>query len=126
MKMLNFGFLFLFLLLNTGCQISKESISSHHSLYQGQKWNTRKKITTIAFGSCNRQDLPQDIWNQIALNKPDLWIWTGDNIYGDSEDMSILKGKYLKQKKGSAYQNFRKKTLITGIWDDHDYGVNDG
>jgi alkaline phosphatase D len=86
----------------------------------------QKKVSTIAFGSCNREDLPQDIWNQIALNNPDLWIWTGDNIYGDSEDMNVLKEKYLKQKNGTAYRKFRENTLITGIWDDHDFGVNDG
>ena len=125
MKTINFS-LFLCLFLLSGCHISNKSISKNDSLYQGQKWHTNHKITTIAFGSCDRQDLPQDIWNKIALNKPDLWIWTGDNIYGDSEDMNLMKEKYLLQKNGTAYQNFRKSTLITGIWDDHDFGVNDG
>lgn len=115
-----FGILF------SGCHLSKKVHSQGDSLYQGQQWNMQKKVSTIAFGSCNREDLPQDIWNQIALNNPDLWIWTGDNIYGDSEDMNVLKEKYLKQKNGTAYRKFRENTLITGIWDDHDFGVNDG
>jgi len=80
----------------------------------------------MAFGSCNREDLPQDIWDQIGMHKPEIWVWLGDNIYGDSEDMDVLKAKYLRQKQSPAYTSFRRRTLITGIWDDHDYGVNDG
>lgn len=69
----------------------------------------QKAITTIAFGSCDRQDLPQDIWKAVAQNEPDLWIWTGDNIYGDSDDMKVLLDKYMKQKSGKDYSAFRKK-----------------
>lgn len=118
--------LFAILVFIIGCKTSKNLSQSNTSLYEGQKWDLNSKRTTIAFGSCNRQDLPQNIWNQIALNNPDMWIWTGDNIYGDSEDMRVLEAKYKMQKYGPEYTNFRKNTWITGIWDDHDYGVNDG
>ena len=46
-----------------------------------------QELTTIAFGSCSRQSLPQLMWPFVLDQSPDLWIWTGDNIYGDSEDM---------------------------------------
>ncbi|MFT2009284.1 hypothetical protein ACMA1I_11470 [Pontibacter sp. 13R65] len=59
-------------------------------LVQAQK----KKEMVIAFGSCNRQNLPQPMWSAIMNDKPNLWIWLGDNIYGDSDDMAFLKGKY--------------------------------
>ncbi|MBU6168900.1 MAG: alkaline phosphatase family protein, partial [Bacteroidetes bacterium] len=80
MKTLYF-LLFTFVFL-TGCQMPKKATSEKEALYEGQKWNTKQAITTIAFGSCDRQDLPQDIWKAVAQNQPDLWIWTGDNIYG--------------------------------------------
>jgi len=83
-------------------------------------------LQTIAIGSCNRQDLPQHIWNNIAKHQPDLWIWMGDNIYGDTNDMKVMKEKYDKQKSGEEYSAFREDTQIIGIWDDHDFGVNDG
>lgn len=124
MKTLYF-LLFTFVFLS-GCQMSKKAASEKEALYEGQKWNTKRAITTIAFGSCDRQDLPQDIWKAVAQNQPDLWIWTGDNIYGDSDDMKVLHDKYMTQKSGKDYSAFRKKTQITGIWDDHDFGVNDG
>jgi alkaline phosphatase D len=85
-----------------------------------------KTLWTIAIGSCNRQELPQHIWNSIGSHQPDLWIWMGDNIYGDTDDMSVMKAKYDQQKSGKEYSAFRKDTDIIGIWDDHDFGVNDG
>lgn len=50
----------------------------------------------------------------------------GDNIYGDTEDMQIMKAKYDKQKQRPSYQKLIKSMDIYGIWDDHDFGVNDG
>ncbi|MCR9083112.1 MAG: alkaline phosphatase family protein, partial [Cyclobacteriaceae bacterium] len=41
-----------------------------------------EEITRIAFGSCNRQNRPQPLWQPIVSDNPDLWIWMGDNIYG--------------------------------------------
>ncbi len=83
-------------------------------------------VHTIAFGSCNRQDKPQPLWPFILEEKPDVWIWLGDNIYGDTRDMAVLKGKYEVQKKQPEYSKLRASTKITGIWDDHDFGINDG
>ena len=95
-------------------------------LFIGQNLPLSNVLTTITLGSCNKQDLDQKIWGEIDNEESDLWIWLGDNIYGDSEDMEVLKNKYLQQKYNPSYRAFREKTPIIGIWDDHDYGVNDG
>lgn len=83
-----------------------------------------KPLHRIAFGSCNRHDLPQPLWPVIANNKPDLWIWLGDNVYGDTEDMMLLKEKYDAQKALPGYATFARHTSILATWDDHDYGAN--
>lgn len=80
---------------------------------------------TVAFGSCNRQNLPQPLWDVIALDQPNLWIWLGDNIYGDTHDMNILKEKYQTQKNNENYKSFAAKVPVIGTWDDHDFGKND-
>lgn len=85
-----------------------------------------KKYTTIAFGSCVREYLDVPAFNTIAANKPDIFVWLGDMVYGDTEDMSVLKKKYDQLKAKTEYQNLIKTTRIIGVWDDHDYGVNDG
>ena len=84
-----------------------------------------KTLQTIAIGSCKRQEAPQDYWSTIVKTKPDLWVWLGDNIYGDTNDMAVLKAKYDKQKSNSAYRSLLKQAPIVGIWDDHDFGKND-
>jgi alkaline phosphatase D len=80
----------------------------------------------MAFGSCNRQDAPQPLWKPIIADRPDLWIWMGDNIYGDSPVMDTLRAKYARQNANPDYQLLKASTPIIGVWDDHDYGINDG
>lgn len=83
--------------------------------------------TIIAFGSCAMQDSINLTWDAIAAHSPETFIWLGDNIYGDSEDPTVLAAKYAKQKMQPAYQKFIQRGVkIIGTWDDHDYGLNDG
>ena len=65
------------------------------------------------------------MWNPINQEHPNLWVWLGDNIYGDSDDMAVLKAKYDLQLQQEGYQKLRAQTPIIGTWDDHDYGRND-
>ena len=80
----------------------------------------------IAFGSCDNQNIENKMWTGILKNKPDVFIWGGDVIYNDTEDMKRKKKIYQKQKNDPVYLDFIKKTEVIGTWDDHDYGENDG
>jgi alkaline phosphatase D len=113
--------LFSITMLLTGCR-SGRSISAQVA----KPTSSAKVVQTIAFGSCSRQSLPQPLWDDVVAQKPDLWIWLGDNIYGDSENMDTLRAKYALQKSNPVYQQLRQSTSIMEVWDDHDYGVNDG
>lgn len=93
-------------------------------------------LEVIAFGSCNRDELPQPLWPVIAHNNPDLWIWAGDNIYADwhvptdgkrekyTVNRQWVTQRYAAQFNREDYAAFRKDTPIVGTWDDHDYGRN--
>lgn len=81
---------------------------------------------TISFGSCNNQVLENKLWPDIKKSNPDVWIWGGDIIYSDTEDMNFMELNYNKQKSDTAYLNFIKNVDVLGTWDDHDYGLNDG
>jgi alkaline phosphatase D len=85
-----------------------------------------KSLHRMAFGSCNRQDAPQPLWKPILADRPDLWVWMGDNIYGDSPVMDTLRAKYALQNDNPDYQRLKASTPLIGVWDDHDYGINDG
>ncbi|HJT80465.1 MAG TPA: alkaline phosphatase D family protein [Chthoniobacterales bacterium] len=80
----------------------------------------------IAFGSCNRDYKPQPLWKPIRECKPDLWIWLGDIVYGEADDLAGLAQKYQHEKNMPGYQALRQQCRVIGIWDDNDYGVNDG
>jgi len=88
-------------------------------------WAQKNEII-VAFGSCDDETRPQELWNDIVKQKPVLWIWGGDNIYADSGDTLELKARYSKLKSDSGYQQLLKTCPVTGTWDDHDYGMNDG
>lgn len=88
--------------------------------------DTTKTLEIIAFGSCNKTNLEQNIWSSIQATKPDLWVWLGDVIYADTDDMNKMQKMYQAQKAIPEYATFVKSTPIIGIWDDHDYGQNDG
>src|SRR5262245_47812274 len=79
----------------------------------------------IVFGSCIHQDKPQHVWDAINAVKPDLFIFAGDNIYGDTKDMKVLKAKYDKLGAQPGYQKMKQQCPIVATWDDHDYGQND-
>jgi alkaline phosphatase D len=81
---------------------------------------------TIAFGSCNKTNLPNLLWDDIHNDKPDVWIWGGDNIYADTDNAEKLKAIYDQQLAVPGYLDLLKSTKVLGTWDDHDYGLNDG
>jgi len=83
-------------------------------------------LTRIAFGSCAGQDLPQPIWEYIVAARPDVFLFIGDNIYADTEDMNVMRAKYAKLAAVPGYQKLLKTCPVLATWDDHDFGVNDG
>jgi alkaline phosphatase D len=86
------------------------------------------QITTLSFGSCHKMDKPNSdvILKTIAAEKPDGFIWLGDIVYGNDGNSKDLKTKFDRLSNKAAYQNLKKNTKVYGIWDDHDYGINDG
>ncbi len=111
--------LLILLFISTSC---KTDVKNNKQIFTSEKTTN----FVIAFGSCNNQNLPNTLWNEITKNNPNIWIWGGDIIYSDTEDMSYLEQNYLKQKNNIDYSTFAKNIDILATWDDHDYGMNDG
>jgi len=82
-------------------------------------------LTRIAFGSCAGQDSPQPIWKHIVKHKPELFLFIGDNIYADTEDMNLMRAKYAKLAAIAGYRKLLETCPVLATWDDHDYGAND-
>ena len=84
------------------------------------------KTIKIGLGSCLDQDYPQPIWDSIEKEGLDYFIFLGDNVYGDSPNGSLRKMEQAYQKQNLMLPTFLDDITIFSIWDDHDYGVNDG
>lgn len=83
-------------------------------------------LARIALGSCSNEELTEQMWTEIVRQKPQLYIFLGDNIYGDTHDMTLMRAHYDKQKWNPGYEQLLITCPVIGTWDDHDYGQNDG
>jgi len=85
-------------------------------------------LARIAIGSCTDQTQPQPIWATVLADRPDLVIYAGDNVYASARPFSIeqLRAAYERQSRVPEFARLREAVPSMAIWDDHDYGVNDG
>jgi alkaline phosphatase D len=97
-------------------------------------------LNKVTFGSCAMQYLPQPFWDTLhdPIGVGDFFIFGGDNVYGDAQkqhewveacpDKKCLNLLSAYNKLGSkpSFVGFRKQHPILPIWDDHDFGYNDG
>lgn len=102
----------------SGCKSSSSTSSVTYGLKNGE--------FVMAFGSCNKQDQPNELWDDVLEMDPAVWVWLGDNIYADTDDKRQKRRAYEEQRYQDGYSEVKKQMHITGTWDDHDYGVNDG
>jgi alkaline phosphatase D len=90
-----------------------------------------ERIDRIAFGSCNHQLRHQDMWGTIAATDPNLFLFIGDNNYGDQgwagdASLGTLREAYRVMATSPELTAFRSKVPMMVTWDDHDFGFNDG
>ena len=87
--------------------------------------DAEEPLSRIAFGSCADEKRPQPIWDAIRRLQPQLFIFTGDNVYADTADPAKLRESYEELSRIPGFSTMRATTPVIGTWDDHDYGKND-
>ena len=108
------------------------------------KWRTDPPDFVVTAGSCvyvnepayDRPDGPKgpyggdySIFNSIADQEPDLMLWLGDNTYLREPDWGSWTGylhRYTHTRSLPEMQRLLRNTQHYAIWDDHDFGPNDG
>jgi len=85
-------------------------------------------LRKVAFGSCIDQNKPQAVWDAILAQKPDLFIFGGDNVYAATRpwSRSRLQAAYAQLATDPGFARLRQTVPHLAIWDDNDYGLNDG
>jgi len=109
------------LIVNTSIALSNNTLDATEPLQR------------IAFGSCAMQFLPQPIWKAIARQTPDLFLFLGDNIYGDFDGKNAftptaetLDRDWQLLAAQPDFNKFRSQVPIMATWDNHDYGKHNG
>jgi len=105
------------ILVLASCKETKQVVSS-------EKKNENIPFTMV-FASCSDQDREQPLWKPVISTNPDVFIWGGDNVYSDTDDMEKMASDYDKVWANKEYQTIAENTDIIATWDDHDYGKND-
>lgn len=109
---MRFSILLLFSLLIAGCN-------------RPANFNAAPVTFKIAFGSCAHQDKPQPLLDVATGLSPDVFVYLGDNIYGDSYTLDTLRAKYGRLAAKPEFQRLKAAMPLFATWDDHDYGWND-
>jgi alkaline phosphatase D len=94
----------------------------------------QEPLTRIAFGSCADQERPQPVWRGVLGYRPELFLFAGDNVYGDQRDgrplpdtqlMQGLRDAYAAALKQPGFMRIKSEVRHLATWDDHDYGKDD-
>ncbi|MEM8993865.1 MAG: alkaline phosphatase D family protein, partial [Acidobacteriota bacterium] len=85
-------------------------------------------LRTVGFGSCLHQADPQPILDAVVERDFDLFLFLGDNVYGDvtsTDDLVELREAYAAQAEAEGFSKLRSQVPLLATWDDHDFGLND-
>jgi alkaline phosphatase D len=82
----------------------------------------------VGLASCADQDKPQPIWDAVLAEPPDFFIFGGDNVYASTPPFSAarLREAYDALAAKPSFERLRAGVPHLAVWDDHDYGLNDG
>lgn len=83
----------------------------------------------FGFGSCAGADswLDAATWADLeARTKVDLFLSLGDNHYADTTDPVKLNAAFVGHRWNAGFRALFQRTPLYAIWDDHDFGKNDG
>jgi alkaline phosphatase D len=100
-----------------------------------QTLDTSKKNVRFAVASCmdNRHPLQKQMWTELVGREPEMIFLIGDTVYADTEVAkstpappdSVWK-RYVETRRDLQIFKIRKLIPLFAIWDDHDFGMNDG
>lgn len=110
-----------------------ETVVDQRLIGRGQREVSRLKLAVV---SCMSDYFGQHykIWDALAAQNPEYLLMIGDNVYADQAslttsqvtDPEVLWNRYVDSRLNYPFF-FQQKLIPThALWDDHDYGVNNG
>ncbi|MBM4108003.1 MAG: alkaline phosphatase family protein [Phycisphaerae bacterium] len=89
-------------------------------------WAAPPATARLALGSCANDLLFPDmpIFAQVRRHAPDALFLIGDTPYIDSTDPAVQESRYAQFFSRSTLAELLKTTPMYGVWDDHDFGLD--
>lgn len=122
---LSLGLTYKLSVINDAGNVLDERLFSALDVYKNQ--------CRFVVGSCMKDALAKSnegIWKAIDQNQPDFIIFNGDTCYSDkSNSDKDEKGywrRYSETRQAIPFFKYKKLIPILAVWDDHDYGSNNG
>lgn len=86
-----------------------------------------EKQVRFGFSSCVGKAgfLDAAAWADMARTNMSFFLMLGDNHYADTAEATGQRAGYLGHRSQPSFVAFGARVPLYGIWDDHDFGVND-
>jgi alkaline phosphatase D len=81
-------------------------------------------VLRVDVGSCFKDD-DEPAFGPIRADDPDLFLFLGDNHYGNTSDLGAMRQFYRWAHSRPNRAELLAEASILGIWDDHDFVGND-
>ncbi|MEY3902431.1 MAG: Phospholipase precursor [Pseudomonadota bacterium] len=78
----------------------------------------------LGFGSCMSQRRSQRFWDAILARHFNHWVFLGDNLYPDRDNLPSLQEAYSELARLEPLQRLIAKVPVSAVWDDHDFGAD--
>ncbi len=96
----------------------------------GLRFKTRlapgaKGVLTAGFASCANAS-SEPVWQRMGMLGLDQLFLMGDTPYVDTADLAIIRAKHRGFLETPFLSALVRSTPTAGIWDDHDFGLNNG
>lgn len=90
-------------------------------------------VANISFSSCYRPEhmAGTNFWSDVRNKGTDLWLWLGDNMYGDGYNITYKRAMYNAARNEAGYVENGPvkeggKIPVMATWDDHDCCADGG
>jgi alkaline phosphatase D len=94
------------------------------------------RVTRVAFGSCAKVGLHEDVFDAIREQQPQVFVLAGDAVYHDKKigpipgmfrpaSLAEMRDNFMRRRQGPAFKRLAESAHVVAVWDDHDFGLND-
>ncbi|MDG2014217.1 MAG: alkaline phosphatase D family protein [Pirellulaceae bacterium] len=105
-------------------KVDGKSDAAYQGSFQTAPATAKGSKFRVAVTSCMKFGEPQDSWDLLLAENPDLHVTLGDTHYSDTTDPTKQWKHHLRYRAVPQFAAVLRSTPNYAMWDDHDYGPN--